>query len=890
MKKKVKSLAKRTIKAYHIKKIEKLLNKSINYLSDNKYSEAAESDKEVIDLLGRIKDKGKEKNTKLIKKVSAYVKSLDQVTLVQQDTMADNPSVILFTSALLNSRFKIKSYKKYPFFAFVDAVIVANLRMFRWDSYKSIISKYLPYYDDYLKSNLFLKILNNNSGELSVMDHVQPLLDNVLSALEKFESKEKKYSSAYNLDKVESIKVQRLIYLKNINTISAKCDLISSDIAGVNQNMIKVLKNNYDKHIGGFINSLLLSDEYFREVSQWLKSLNKDKYDENEKIGIQTIDNRISELNTNQLQPPIERYFDKENSNYRIKKLHAMILNKNVKKIDIYNESLLTETYYKQKINKEKNIIEKSKLLTYLYQTMYVKRDFSFWSDFNKSLNKIDSVDESDTIYFFVNDNYLINGSLALPLLLEAKKRKYICVGTSPKVFDYYETKDSILNELSEAFYFNHDIRKMYPYKRHKKWDIDIEKKIIQTDGMNIFHPIFEVVSRWQFSYFLNYDTNAWARYRVNKLVDLYDAIFCYIDEIKEWAISNNKKVRFISCSPHIQNAAAYRIYCEEIGFKYDMNYICTSSGYDNYFKNVGDGRTETLTALNLTKNLDSRTSFLGTEYLFNQYFKNNIDKIDELKANAEEWFRYKRAQSNDDEYDDKKEQILKIIKKYKAENKKIILMNGKVVFDLGTKYTEGCVHSDMSHWATHTVETIKNNPNVLLLLKPHPFETKKEITMTSESLITFRDIIKTDLAENTIYLENHLFRNFDLVDYIDLGLTWNGTSTLEFAALDVKVLMGDVWGYKDYPIGFPRASTLEEYERYIINPDEIVVPDDLSEKAVAFLSYMGSRDLSIENKLTTTTTTNYGMYESSIDDAAVDKFIMHGDPNIERLFDEINK
>ena len=211
------------------------------------------------------------------------------------------------------------------------------------------------------------------------------------------------------------------------------------------------------------------------------------------------------------------------------------------------------------------------------------------------------------------------------------------------------------------------------------------------------------------------------------------------------------------------------------------------------------------------------------------------------------------------------------------------------MIFDLGVKYTKGVCHSDMSEWITHAVDfTNKHSDDILLLIKPHPHERRQDLTMTSEETDCLRSIIKTEMGNSVIYLDNDMFTNFELIEYIDMCLVWNGTSAIEFASHGKKVLIGDEWGHYDYPIGFIWPKTIEEYESYILNPEEIVERDDISDRAIMFLEYMSSEDVRIKNPFSSSTLMNFNQYDTALNEISVDSYIEEGDSQLKTYFDSI--
>ena len=193
-----------------------------------------------------------------------------------------------------------------------------------------------------------------------------------------------------------------------------------------------------------------------------------------------------------------------------------------------------------------------------------------------------------------------------------------------------------------------------------------------------------------------------------------------------------------------------------------------------------------------------------------------------------------------------------------------------------------------MSHWITHTIDCINENSNNLLIIKPHPHESLSELTLTSEHTVKLKDIIRTHMEENVIYLNSEAFKLNELVPYVDIAMLWNGTSCLELAAQGVPVLLDDIWGHCDYPIGFYRVKSIDEYEMILNNPKMLKEPDDLMMKAKVFLEYMSSSDVRIINKYSRTTSLNTKQFQSEIFEEAIEQYIKYGDADLENYFDSI--
>jgi capsular polysaccharide export protein len=526
-----------------------------------------------------------------------------------------------------------------------------------------------------------------------------------------------------------------------------------------------------------------------------------------------------------------------------------------------------------------------------LYYFKYEYDQAAYWAHFERTLNRLPHASRGDTVYFLVNEFSLVGGSNALPLLLEAGRRGYAVVPTSPLNFRFEQTEDEWLNDIAGAFLYGNDRRKEFrEFRIPGEVTVDIPNKRIMINGMNVYQPIYEFVSRYQFSYFFRSDTDAWVRMKTARLTKLMAESFTYCEEIERWAVSRGVRVRFIGAAPHLHPAAPFRIYCEERGYKNGLEFIVVNSGYDNYFKNVGDALTDTVSALNLTKNLNARNSFLGTEQGFAEFCAKNKPRYHDFERKIATWLSWQRSK-NPANLTAEKNVIIERIKAHKAAGKRVILLNGKVIFDLCVKSTRGVVHTDMSHWITHTVEIANANPDILLLIKPHPHERLKDLTLTHEKTDTLRNIIMTEMNDNVIYVDSDAFRIAELIDYADLGLLWNGTSSLEFAAQGLETLLGDYWAYCDYPIGFTRVNSLEEYERALVAPPPHMFEnkEGIQEKAIMFLAYMESEDVRVPNRYSRTSSLNFHQFESEIYDDKIGDFLRDGDPALERYFDALD-
>ena len=872
----MKALIKERIRTFRNNRRLKLINKELTFLACSEdLNESFEHEKILMAEIMRLSKKHKEDNSRLTQLMHLYFAGLYQKGRLSLDKTARNKSIEMISDEFINHSRKIKNrFYHFELQKVIHMLIMANLSIHRVQHAARLLESYNSIFFESYRATLYLRILTATCGTLDI-ERVKDLFNNAAVAYEK------ECSTTQN----------KANFLKNLYIISkGTCE----EIPGFEEllsNLCKELRGDCNDYAVQLFRELCMCNEHMELVKEWLDTVDADNSVVEAVMNVATLyasksrgeevaiakTNNDSESNNGLHEDEIVMHKHIIDRDYPLEKLVMDI----DRVIDSYSEKSKKLTSLQDRLLA--NDIEHSLRL--------IRPGVVYWRDYEENFLKVKPGQEpemEDKVFFFVNDYSLVNGAVTFPFLLEARRRGIKCYSVSPRIhLDSAEHEDDI-RDICGMFEGDRDLRYLTDNDISKA-EIDIPNKRIIVQGMNIYQPVFEFVTRYQFTYFYNYETDAWARYRTVLLIRRFSRLFRYIERVEKWAVKNGKTVYFLSNAPHLHNAAAFRIYCEEKGYKNGLNYICTSPGYDNYFANATDPRTETTTALNLTTHPHARNSFLGTEEGFNVYYENNKHRIGEIREKMQRHLEAQRGRKGEYRAPEEKEAVRKIIEDARAKGKKVLLLNGKVIIDLAVKYTKGVVHSDMSEWITHAVKFAKEHPDeILLLIKPHPHENREDLTMTSEEIDNLRSIIKTELADNTIYLDNDMFTNNELVDYIDLGMVWNGTSSLEFAAQGKRVLIGDVWGHYDYPIGFVYPETLEEYEAYMLDSDLIKEDAEICDKAITFLEYMGSDDVRIANDYSLTTLMNFNQYESEVNEEAVDRFVSEGDGQLKEYFDSL--
>ncbi len=536
----------------------------------------------------------------------------------------------------------------------------------------------------------------------------------------------------------------------------------------------------------------------------------------------------------------------------------------------------------KEKIENYTSFYDYMKLFELLYYLKLQLRKFEIHVAVNNEVEKVPNPQKYDEVFFLANINSINFETMLIPITIYARKRNIRTVPIYPHPFNFEPSNDYKLDRLARRIH--RTIDQKHPSKKlYYDWKIDLKNKFIGFEQINCYQVIYEFVTRIQYNFFLN-ENCIFTNVKIAESIRILDTKFRYLEELNAWALKSKKKSYIIGTSYHFTNGAAPRIFCESHLNTANIEYIGVNPGYENYFSNMKTFAGQSISCLNLTKNLDSRATFLGTKQGFENFFKETAPIRETQLAKVNEWISLNRASKKASDHND---MILNLINEYKQKNKKVFLALGKVVFDLAVKDTKGIIHSDMSDWITNTVDLMKSSDN-LLLIKPHPHEENYMITLSQSKSTKFTDLIKTELPKNVIVLDSQKYKTSDLNHLVDAVLMWNGTSCLEQAAQKKPIFAFDTWAFKDYPINLYKIPSKEAYNALLQGEIPNYNLDELSLKAGVFLNYMGSNETMAPANMIKYSTVNLHYFsEFAIYPDKVDEYIKHGNKQLDTMFDK---
>ncbi|WP_439437651.1 hypothetical protein [Salinivibrio costicola] len=380
-------------------------------------------------------------------------------------------------------------------------------------------------------------------------------------------------------------------------------------------------------------------------------------------------------------------------------------------------------------------------------------------------------------------------------------------------------------------------------------WYINWDDKKVIHDGVNYYQGIYEQLSIRFRSFDIDIRSPGIQRFFQMTLKQC-DLSLRLCKEIAADDSLSHLPLVFLGATSHRAPASIFRDFAMHYGD--NVFYTSFNIGYEKYYKGQSTRLSSMLTVLDMTKHRECRAGFLAISSRFRRWFS-KPENVALAKDRSKVLLNMQRGSTLSEKQQNYKSSS--IIEKAKKEGKKIICCFGKMTCDLAVPFDGGNAHSDMKDWINHTVDIAADSDDILLLIKPHPVELVAESALDLQQY--FRDLLPDELPENVIFLGHNEFRVTELAPYLDLAILYNGTSSLELTILGVPVMMTSYYGKYDYPIELIYPVNRKQYRDYIAKGEYSDPPMALREEAAGLLCYMGTDDVSLENRVTNRSATN---------------------------------
>jgi len=326
---------------------------------------------------------------------------------------------------------------------------------------------------------------------------------------------------------------------------------------------------------------------------------------------------------------------------------------------------------------------------------------------------------------------------------------------------------------------------------------------------------------------------------------------------------------------------AIVRFYCQERGDPSQFFCIHATNGYENYFANFSRPYSMKAGLRNVTAHPELRTASFPVPKDFMAWYEARKAFGAENLASVQAVTEVRRAAREEATPPPEALAFKERVREWKDGGGRVVCMFGKVVCDLAAPTDGGPAHSNMKDWINHTVDSVRGS-RTLLLIKPHPHELRDEIATFLTERLT--DLIQGDLPSNVVIAHPDWFDLKDITELVDLGVIYNGTTAIELGLVRVPAVLCSNYAPIDYPIGHVAPLDRDHYRKLLRFEETASVPNDLAERAAAWIHYMSGERLAVPYRYHFRPLTNKLESSPHWFDEDIVSYLDKGDPYVSAL------
>ncbi len=415
------------------------------------------------------------------------------------------------------------------------------------------------------------------------------------------------------------------------------------------------------------------------------------------------------------------------------------------------------------------------------------------------------------------------------------------------------------------------------PAKLRNRWKIDLDAEIIEVNGLNLFQPIRERVSTIQRRYSVDFQ-DVRAQEVIEEMIQKADVAVSVFEDLRATLEPKGLRVLFLGVMSHYVPSAVYKKMCAMTSETANFAYVAFLVAYQHYYTVMGNTHSTALSVKNLTK-----TKVRMPHKPTRQEFLDWIEGLDDPETHIERAKQLTTADRGRIQESTERSEALEKIISHRANGGSVVCLFGKLTYDIGADREGGPGHKDMADWVHHSVEAVRGKDDVLLLIKPHPNELRRELNRPVEF---FFDLLPESLPSNVMRLDHRWFNNNDLIPLTDLGTIWHGTAILELMLMKVPILACSWTGMNDNPIKPLAPKSREDYAMSLSSPKQFKVTDEDALHAALTIAYMGSDELMIPYEYAHMPFLRgvKGDKPTHWFPEKLEQYLKEGDPNIEKL------
>lgn len=275
-----------------------------------------------------------------------------------------------------------------------------------------------------------------------------------------------------------------------------------------------------------------------------------------------------------------------------------------------------------------------------------------------------------------------------------------------------------------------------------------------------------------------------------------------------------------------------------------NMEVYCDWAPYYQYFKSKNvEAYTISMSQFNYKTLLMNQNDLFKSNERYITWLKNNDNKRLSLEQKDEiEDFISKRFKGDNDVFRQysffdntkNKDDIVKLLDIQKS--KQNIFLFSNVYWDVGMSEF-GELYEGVIDWVISSIRILKENKNLHLYIKPHPSEAF-DVKSSKGVIDAIYDEFVTLPSNVTIIYPEMKILTYDLFEFIDLGVVYNGTLGLEMLFEDIPVIACGKTPYGNINL-VSQPKTQEEYKKLLLNEEKLCIPDKENLLAFAYFYFI---------------------------------------------------
>lgn len=434
---------------------------------------------------------------------------------------------------------------------------------------------------------------------------------------------------------------------------------------------------------------------------------------------------------------------------------------------------------------------------------------------------------EDDSLIVICPSSFSAFTQMPVPALVELRSRGCSVISLLPGCIRSDKVSKDIDENVSGSI-FPHFLSDKTTLKKvpSEGWTFDPEHNSIEFNGINFYYTLHNTMG----IIFRCYDVE-WRNPIVLGHVHRYqlaiEAVFDKHDRLVRFSQETGRKVKVILTEIQQGISHAMRLIAETARSEEYVEVFHICNGFEAYHSNLVRSQSAQFQCLaNVSRHPEVSLAYRPSVHIYKDWLERSKPK----QRRAPEALAYaKRVEESATK------------KPYDGElrypGRPIIVILGKILPDLARPNDYGFLHGDVKEWL-HDCCKFAHENEINLLLKPHPDETKSQVSLyVNQEYVELLDGLPRHLQP--VVLDRHAYPIPTLRDWADGVIMWRGNSSVELGLLKIPSMICGYYGSMDVPVGHVTPETREQFEAFLLGKIDRERLDTVRTNTISFLSYV---------------------------------------------------